>query len=96
MNLFRKSKSEAPNAPAETTPAVAWADVVPLRAEHAPGSAFNVRGANYLKDKVKVPSAEPIYLFTKGTAPTYTGAKWVPPRFRSLYSKETLLGLLRQ
>jgi len=68
MNLFRKSKSEAPNAPAETTPAVAWADVVPLRAEHAPGSAFNVRGANYLKDKVKVPSAEPIYLFERAVA----------------------------
>lgn len=68
MNMFRRNKSEPASAPAETAPAVAWPDVVPLRAEHAPGSAFNVRGVNYLTDKVKVPSAEPIYGFERALA----------------------------
>jgi len=67
--MFWKSadKSERAGCP-EPSPAVAWSEATPLRAEHAPGSAFRVRGAGYLQDKVKVPSLDPIYSFEKAVA----------------------------
>ena len=67
-SITGKGESSQASAPPEPTPAVVWSEAPPLRAEHAPGSAFRVRGPNYLKDQVKLPSAEPIYGFEKALA----------------------------
>jgi hypothetical protein len=73
--MFGRTACKHEQESSKPNPVIAWRDVAPLRAERAPGSAFKVRGQNYLVDKVKIESEDPIYELEKAVAMRSAGGK---------------------